>query len=180
MSRRGEDLRKFPLNSESIPSGDCYLENGNSIGNTYFVIVSRDGFRIKFNIEGKIQSREALLKTSVSSVFSLVKERTNKTYLVLQQDGRQLSLADESGKKIITANLSGLKPSDIRFFDFGGGKIFIVISDKTQGFSYVYDGEGNLLTTPPLESMLVEIRPGSSDHANVFLVQGKSLVIQPL
>jgi hypothetical protein len=180
MNRRGEDLRKFPLNSESIPSGDCYLEVGNTVANTYFVIVSRDGFRIKFNVEGKIQSREALLKTSVSSVFSLVNAKSSKSYLILQQDGRQLSLADESGRKIVIANLSGIKPSDIRYFNFGGGKMFIVLKDKTQGFSYVYDGEGNLLTTPPLESTLVEIRASNSDQPNVFFVQGKSLIIQPL
>jgi WD40 repeat protein len=180
VNRRGEDLRKFPLNSESVPSGDCYLEIGTTAANTYFVIISRDGFRIKFNVEGKIQSREALLKTSVTSVFSLVRERANKSYLILQQDGRQLSLTDETGRKIITANLSGIKPSDVRFFDFGGSKMFIVITDKAQGFSYVYDGDGNLLTTPPLESTLVEIRVNNSDQPHVFFVQGRSLIMQPL
>lgn len=180
MNRRGENLKRFPMDSESIPSGDCHLEVGNTLANTYFVIVSRDGFRIKFTVEGKIQSREALPKTSVSSVFSLVNEKFNKDYLILQQDGKQLILSDESGKKVVSGNLSGLKPSDVKFFDFGSGKIFIVLNDKLQGFSYIYDADGNLLTTPPLETTIVEMRPHNSDQVRIYFVQGKSLIIQPL
>jgi hypothetical protein len=179
MNRRGENLKKFPLNSEAVPAGDCYLEAGNTLANTYFVIVSRDGFRIKFTVEGKVQSREALLKTAVSSVFSLVNEKSGKSYIVLQQDGRQLTLTGESGKKILSAGISGLTSTDVKYFDFGGGKEFFVLNDRTQGVSYVYDGDGNLITTPPIVSTAVEIRSYNSDQFKIFYVQGRSLIIQP-
>jgi hypothetical protein len=180
MNRRGENLRKFPLNSESIPSGSYSLERGSALSDTYFVLISQEGFRIKFNMEGKVLSRENLPKTSVHSVFSLVGEKSFKSYLVLQQDGRQLSLTDENGKVILSNNIKHLNPEDITYFDFGGGKVFIVLTDNSQGLSYVYDGDGNLLTAPPLESNAVDIRPMSSDQFRLYYLHGKSLILQPL
>jgi hypothetical protein len=144
------------------------------------VLVSRDGFKIRFTIEGKLQGRETLLKTSVTSNFSLISEKGNKSYLILQQDGKQLTITDELGKKVISNNISGLSPSDIKYFDFGGGNTFIALTDRTQGLSYIYDSRGNLLTTPPLESTAIEIRPLNSEQFKVFFIHGKSLVIQPL
>lgn len=180
MNRRGENLNRFPMDSESIPVGDCYLEAGNSISSTYFVVVSRDGYRIKFTTEGKVQSRETLLKTSVTSSFGLVNEKAGKSYMIWQQDEKQLSLADESGRRILTASVTGLTSADIKYYTFADGKTFIVLHDKAQRFSYVYDGDGQLLTTPPLESALAEIRPFNSDQFRVYYVQGRSLVIQAL
>lgn len=180
MNRRGEDINKFPLNIESVPSGDYVLENGTTLSKTYFVIVSRDGFKVKFNMEGEVQSREALLKTSVTSNFSLVKEKTNKSYLIFQQDAKQLDLFDESGKRILSNTLVGLKPSDVKYFDYGADNVFIVLMDKLQGLSYIYDEQGNLLTTPPIETSAIEIRPQNNEQFQMFFIHDKSLVIQPL
>ncbi|MBT1697881.1 hypothetical protein KK083_13395 [Fulvivirgaceae bacterium PWU4] len=180
MNRRGENLKKFPLNLEAIPSGDYALEVGSTISDTYFVLVSRDGFKIRFTVEGKLQGRETLLKTSVTSNFSLIGEKSNKSYLILQQDGKQLTIADESGKRILSNNIVGLSPSDIKYFDFGAGNAFIGLIDRTQGLSYIYDSRGNLLTEPPLESTAIEVRPINSEQFRVFFIHGKSLVIQPL
>jgi hypothetical protein len=180
MNRRGENLRKFPVNTEVSPSGDYALEMGSTLEDTYFVIVSEDGFKIRFNVQGRVQGKETLMKTSVTSSFSLINEKSSKSYLILQQDGKQLSLSDEAGKKIISNNISGLKPSDVKYFDFGSGNIFIILTDKIQGFSYIYDGQGNLLTSPPIECTGIEIRPVSNDQFSVFYIYGRALTIQPL
>jgi hypothetical protein len=153
---------------------------GSTIADTYFVLVSRDGFKIKFTIEGKLAGKETLQKTSVTSNFSLISEKSNKSYLLLQQDNKQLNLSDESGKRIISNTISGLQPSDVEYFDFGSGNVFVVLKDQTQGLSYVYDGQGNLLTDPPIETTVVEIRPANTDQFRMFFIHGRSLVIQPL
>ena len=70
MNRRGETLKGFPINLNARPEGDYFLERGNSLKSTYFVVVSRDGFRIKFNLDGKIQSRESLGKNTADARFS--------------------------------------------------------------------------------------------------------------
>jgi hypothetical protein len=180
MNRRGELLRKFPLDSEAIPSGDFFVERGNTLEDSYFVIVSSDGFRVRITPEGKIQSRETLAKNSITSTFSLINEKSNKSYLILQQDGRLLTLTDPGGRKILSTSMGMVDPVDIKYYDFGAGNVFITITEKAQALSYVFDDQGNLLTTPPIQSSALEIRPMNSRGFNVFFISNKSLIIQPL
>ena len=73
-----------------------------------------------------------------------------------------------------------LKDWDIKYYQYGGGKSFISLTDKTQELSYVFDGNGNLLTNPPLESTAIELRMANSDQSYVFFIDDKMLTIQPL
>jgi hypothetical protein len=180
MTRRGEDLKHFPMNLEAKVAGDYYLDQGSTVVDTYFVVVSRDGYRIKFNPEGKIQSREALVKLSANTQFRMVTERSNKSYLIIQQDSKKVNILDESLKNIISNDAIGPNPVKISYADFGAGRIYISITDLTQDLTYIYDEQGTLLTTPPLESSLIEIRPGDSERGIVFFSFGKTLTIEPL
>lgn len=179
-NRKGEMVKNFPLNLEGKPQGDYFLEMGADISNTFFVVVTRDGYKIKFNPEGKIENRETLLRASVGSQFSLIAEKSNKSYLILQHDSRQLTLTDESGKKILSNDYISSANWDIKYYHFGTGKTFILLSDKAQGLSYVFDGSGNLVTNPPLESTAIEVSPVNSDQYYVFFIHDKTLTIQPL
>ncbi len=180
MNRRGETLKGFPLNTGAIPSGDYFLEIGPSIAESWFVFISEDGYRVRFNTEGKALSKEALVRTSPLSLFSLVREKSNKSYLVLQQDGRQLLVTDASGKRLFSAALTNINPGDVSFTDFGAGRRFIVISDVRQQMCYAYDGAGKMLTVPPVEGHAIDIRPVNSDEFQLFFIHGKTLTIQPL
>lgn len=180
LNRRGETLKNFPLNLDARPSGDYFLETGLDLERTHFVVVSRDGYKIKFNLEGKIQSRETLLKNSPLTQFSLVKEYSGKTYSVVRQEAKQLVLMDDSGKEIITNDFIGLDPVLVQYNDFGGGKTFITVVDTHQDLSFVYDLQGNLLTTPPLESYFAVPRYSDQDKSTVFIGYKNSLIIQPL
>lgn len=179
-TRRGEMLRKFPLDIQAQPVGDIFLERGATLEDTYFVFVTLDGLRVRVTPEGKIQSKETLLKTSIRSTFSLTTEKSGKSYLIVQQDERQVSIADADGRKIVSAAVTGTAHGDIRYYDYGSGKVFITVKDRAQGMYFVYDGQGNLLTTPPVETLILEIRPRDSDEFTLFFIHGNSLVIQPL
>jgi hypothetical protein len=90
--------KNFPLDLQATPMGDYFLEMGPDIPNSNFVVVTRDGFRVRFNPEGKIQSRETLLRASVRSQFRLISERSDKAYLIVQNDERQIVVTDSQGK----------------------------------------------------------------------------------
>ncbi len=179
-NRRGELIKNFPLSLNVRLSGEYFLETGKTLADTYFVFVDEDGFKIKVNIEGKVASRETLLKTSVSSKFSLIAEKHGRAYLLLQKDARQFSLFDESGKKIVSNEFIGFNSSKVDYYDFGSGRTYLSIVDLTQNLAYIYDGNGNLLTSPPIETSALTIRPKDSDELLLFYVSGKSIVIQPL
>jgi hypothetical protein len=179
-NRRGEMMKNFPLDLQGTPMGDYFLEMGSDIANTFFVVVTRDGFRIRFSPEGKIQNRETLLRASVGSQFGMKTEKFNKSYLVWQHDTRVLTVTDASGKRLLTSDYLGLKDWDIKYYRYGGGKSFISLTDKIQELSYVFDGSGNLVTSPPLESTAIELRMTHSDQSHVFFIHDKMLTIQPL
>lgn len=179
-NRRGEIQKNFPLDLEGQPMGDYFVEMGPDISSTFFVVVTRDGFRIRFNPEGKIENRETLLRASVGSQFKLIAEKSNKSYLILQHDARQLTIHDESGKKILSNDYISLNNWEIKFYHYGAGNTFISLTDKTQELSYVFDGNGALLTNPPLESTAIEVRLANSDQSYVFFIHQKTLTIQPL
>ena len=179
-NRRGEMAPGFPLEIEGTPMGDYFVEIGADIANTSFVIITRDGYRVKFNPQGKIQSRETLLRAYVGSQFALVPENKGKSYLIVQHDRRQLTISDASGAKILVNDYTNLRDGAVKYYQYGGGKSFISMTDPVQELSYVFDGKGNLLTNPPVESTAIELRMANSDQSYVFFIHGKSLTIQPL
>lgn len=179
-NRRGEKLKKFPLDLDSRPQGDYFIESGKDLASTYFIVISRDGYRIKFNLEGKIQSRETLIKNSVDARFALVRERNGKSYLILRQESKESVLLDETAKELIKNDYVGFDPLAIEFTDFGAGKVFTAITDVRQGLSFVYDKQGNLLTSPPVDSYMLTVRPDDNDKLVLFSAYEKALTIRPL
>jgi hypothetical protein len=178
MNRRGETLKGFPLDLEARPNGAYYLETGNSLETTNFVCVSRDGFKIKFNLKGKIVSRETLIKPSFDAQFGLVREQNEKSYLVKQQDAKRLTLLNEDNKEILSNDFIGTSPVTIKYYDFGAGKIYISITDLSQDLSFVYNGDGKLLNATPLLGNALELRPSKGDMPKTFLVDQNTLIIE--
>lgn len=179
-NRRGETLKGFPLDINARPIGDYFLEIGSTLAESNFILVSDDGYRIRFNTDGEVVAREALVKTSALAEFSLIREKSAKSYLILQQDGRQLHIFDDNGKRLLSNPTIHVSSDDVQYLDFGAGKRFILISDKRQRFCYVYDGQGQLLTLPPHEGHAVDVRPDDSDRFQVYFINGKTLTIRSL
>ena len=178
LTRRGEHVKGFPLNLEARPNGDVYLETGNTLTATNFVCVSRDGFRIRFNLSGKIMSRETLIKPSFETQFSLIAEQSGKSYVIVQQDTKKLTLLKEDGKEIFSNTFVGTNRAEIKYYDFGAGKIYFTITDLEQELSFIYDEKGALLNATPLEGRSIELRPTRNDMPKVFLVNANMLIIQ--
>jgi len=177
MNRRGELLSKFPLNLDARPAGDYFLEIGSAPANTYFVVVARDGFKIKFTLDGKILSRETLLKNTMDASFRLICEPNRRSYIVARQENKQLTLMDEAGRELLKNEYVGMHPINIGYYDFGAGNRYYTITDLQENLSFIYDAKGNLLTSPPIESKWIEIRQ-DGDNLRVFGTIGKALTIQ--
>ena len=178
LNRRGELLKGFPINLNARPVGGYTLERGSSLQNTNIVIVSRDGFRIKFNLDGKVTHREALVKNAAEARFGLVEEQEGKSYLILRQEPRQLALFDDNLKEMISSDFVGNNQAKINFVDYGAGRIFITITDQTQDLSYVYNGAGKLLTAVPVESSAIALQPIDLEKIRIYSALDKSLTIQ--
>ncbi|MGC3943240.1 MAG: hypothetical protein QM762_01665 [Chryseolinea sp.] len=178
LNRRGELLKGFPINLNARPVGGYTLERGSSLQSTNFVVISRDGFRIKFNLEGKVPHREALVKNAAEARFGLIEEQEGKSYLILRQEPRQLALFDDNLKEVVSSDFVGNNQARINFLDFGAGRIYITITDQTQDLSYVYNGAGKLLTAVPVESSTIALQPIDLERFRIYSALDKSLTIQ--
>ena len=179
MNRRGEVQKNFPLDLDARPAGDYYLETGSTRENTSFVLVSRDGFRIRFNLDGKVRSREPLVKNTVNAQFSLVPEKEAKSYMIMRQETKQYTLFDDKLNSVLVSDFIG-RPADTQYSDFGSGKIYITVTDHSQDLSFVYNGQGKLVTILPFESYAIALRPFDLDKAMVYTIFENSLTLQSL
>ena len=138
------------------------------------------GFASNLRPTVRCTAAETLLKNTVDSRFGLVVEKDSKSYLVLRQEPKQLTLFDDNLKPVVVSDFIGNSNAAIQYVDFGAGKIFITITDTSQDLSFVYDGQGKLVTTLPVESYDVAVRPLDFDKIRLFSILEKALTIQPL
>jgi hypothetical protein len=178
MNRRGELEKGFPLKLEARPEGDYFVEIGNSLSESNFICVSRDGYKIKFNTEGKIISKETLLKPSLTTQFSMIREGSGKSYIIKRQDSKNLTLLSPEGKVIVTNNYCGVNPTHIQFMDYGGGKKFYVITDLTQELSFIYDADGVEVNKVPISGQTIAISAGKSDRLVTYTISENTLIIE--
>lgn len=177
-TRRGETIKGFPLNLDARPQGDFYLETGNELAATNFVCVSKDGFKIRFNLNGDLLSRETLIKPSFETNFSLVAEQSGKSYVITRQDGKKLTVLSDDNKEIFSNTYVGTNRAEVKYYDFGAGKIYFTVTDLEQELSFIYDAKGQLLNATPLQGRAVALRPARGEMPKMFLVDHNSLIIQ--
>ncbi len=179
MNRRGESLPKFPLKTESRPAGDFFVEMGKSTGDTQLVLISDGGYRIRISLEGSIISKETLIRTDVNSRFKMVVEAKRQSYIYTRQEQSKLSIFSQDGKLIIENNFLGNHDATVEYYDFGAGNIFITVTDLIQGISFVYKGDGTLLTKSPVQGAAIGLRYVSS-KLKVYYSDENELILQDL
>jgi hypothetical protein len=180
MTRRGENFKGFPLKLSAPVNGAHFLERGKSLADTYFVLVTSDGYKIRITVDGRIQSKETLLKNSVATSFSLVREASGKSYLIVQKDNKAFNLLDDNGRVIVTNGFLGNHSGSVTFNDFGSGRSYVTITDDVDHLTYVYDPDGKLITSPPIETNMMGLRPVNGEGVQSYSVKNNSLSIQSL
>ncbi|MCI0751912.1 MAG: hypothetical protein L0Y35_08745 [Flammeovirgaceae bacterium] len=178
-NRRGERIKRFPIETDVRPQGNYFVESGRDAASSQIIFVSRDGFRLRVNLEGKILSKETLIKSTVDAVFSLVKEKNNKSYLIIRQDTRSLSILNNEGKEVINNEFVANNRVFIDYVDYGLDNEFIIITDQDQNLTYLYDGKGTPLLTTPMDSQKAAVVPGKRGF-ELITVNEKSIKRSPI
>lgn len=149
-SRRAETMNNFPVNLKGRPAGDFYLEVGNKKQQPFFVFIQADGFRVSVDLNGEEVSRETLIKSSLETNFRLVCEENEKSYIIVRQDAKSLTLLSSELKDLVRNEFIGLNKVEVKYYDFGASKIYYVLKDLDQDLVYVYNAEGRLLIEQPV------------------------------
>ncbi|HYF70051.1 MAG TPA: hypothetical protein VD884_18045 [Ohtaekwangia sp.] len=180
MNRRSEFVKNFPLDLKSEIGGDYFIEVGKTRANTLFTVIGKDGVRITFNLEGKIQTKEVLVKNTLDAKFWMLTEKDMDSYLIVRQEPKQLTMLNPDLQEVVISDFIGNNPIHLEYQNFGSGRKYIVITDLSQDLSFVYNLKGTLLTTLPIDSFGLKVKPDASGEEKLYYYLSKNFTIGSL
>ena len=152
LNRRGEMVKGFPLDLGIRPSGEFYITVKNSFQSTYFTVVSNDGMKVEFGLDGQIRKKEALIKRTGASKFTLCKSSTNDSFVYFRVDPSKLAIFDSNDKAIFEVENQGSTEWKLIYLENRLKERYYCFYDENQNFSYLYDSNGSLALSQPIES----------------------------
>ena len=150
-NRRGEKQSGTPIKlGDAIKSGGMVWRDPKS-RSFKFVTITSNGEIIHTNFNGEVTYRNQLVKEDRDSEFMLVPDQKENDFIFVSKQYNEVAVLDRSEQELMKIRVAG---DDLiyQYFDFGADRQIFALTDKTQEFSYLYDLNGNLLTTMPLES----------------------------
>ncbi|MEL6558201.1 MAG: hypothetical protein AAFQ94_08460 [Bacteroidota bacterium] len=152
LNRQGNSYPGFPMNFEKDIDDQYILKPGTSFNKSSLTLIAKDGEVISVNLRGKFLKRDQLILGSESSTYSFVKDVSSNKYIIAVVDERKISLLSSDGNKKFEKDYINSGDLRIQYYNFGPGNELVIITDQLQEFSYLYDGDGNLINSIPLEN----------------------------
>jgi hypothetical protein len=153
MSRNGEMKPNFPININDRLSNNLFFEVGNSFESSYLVTITDGGALVKISFTGKIDKKEQLYMPNKETLFKIVKNASERGYLLARQDLSRVSLLKPSGEMKFEKDYINQDEMEIQYYELTPNKEIIAITDKKQAFTYLYTSEGKLINQQPIESI---------------------------
>ena len=152
LNRQGDSYPGFPMNFEKDIDDQYILKPGTSFNKSSLTVISKDGEVISVNLRGKFIKRDQLILGSESSEYSFVKDVSSNKYIITVVDEQKIIILSGEGDKKFEKDYINSGDLLIQYYSFGPGNELVIITDKLQEFSYLYDGDGNLINSIPLEN----------------------------
>jgi hypothetical protein len=151
-TRRSAMYDKFPVNLNSKLSKSIFLQRGADFNRSRIHLINDIGEVIKVNLDGDLVEKLQLFKPDPESRFKIVPDALNNTYVISRLDFNNVSMLDQKGETIFERELLYTDDLEVQFYNFSAGNEVYVFVDAQQGFTYLYDGSGELINMQPVES----------------------------
>lgn len=169
VSRKADVLKGFPLTLEGSFESEPYISLGTDYESTIISIISTEGKLFKVNFQGELISESQLFKQSKDASFKLVPDALKKTYILARQESNRVVILDNVGKELFTKDYLSSGELKIQYYYFTPENQICVITDSDQELTYMYNLEGELLNSGPINSS-EEIGIIYSENKNEFTV----------
>ncbi|HSF53455.1 MAG TPA: hypothetical protein VLA71_06865 [Algoriphagus sp.] len=150
-NRRGEKQPGSPLmlgNDFVTPVRITTGSGGNSLK---ISAISKSGELIHASFGGEISYRNQLVKPDRENSFELLSDQSGHSQVILSRQFSKTLVLNDQERELFSITQAG-EGLWFGYFDFGSNRKILAVSDSEQGFGYLYDLQGNMLTTTPLES----------------------------
>ncbi|SNC64510.1 hypothetical protein SAMN06265337_1094 [Hymenobacter gelipurpurascens] len=168
----------FPISVGARMQSKALVETGSSLRRTRLTVVTQHGERVSFNLSGDIVARGRIATWSRNSVFHLVPDQEQRTYVVVREEGGRLALFDATGRQLLSQTFITSAPKQVQYFNFGAGRQVYAITEQGPSKAYLYDAKLRLLGGQPFDSTVPQIAldynlPTATYH--LFRVVGSEL-----
>ncbi len=182
LNRRGEEYPGFPLDLETRVETIPFVKAGATFEESEITVIDKDGKRVVFNLNGKIQSSEQLYKPTTGTEFTIIPDAMNKTYIIARLEGRRMVLMNQLQQELMAKDYLSAQDLEIQYYDFGSDVRVFVVADREQGFTYLYDQNGRLIGTRPLDSgrQIALLYSELNKEFTIYYVSNASLLIRKL
>lgn len=150
-NRRGEKQVGSPLVLGKEFDRPVEITAGSEGSSLRISALSKSGELIHASFEGEITYRNQLVKAERDNTFDLISDQAGNSLLILSRQYSKTVILNEQEEELFTLPLAG-QNLWFGYYDFGASRKILAVSDPEQGFGYLYDLEGNMLNTTPLES----------------------------
>ena len=147
-NRRGEKQPGSPLDLGKEINSPVKLIVGNS---PILSAISTGGELVNGSFSGEIMYRNQLEKSNRDDRFELISDQKGNSSLILIKQFNKTLVLNDKEESLMTLPLAGEK-AWFGYFDFGSTRKILAVTDAEQGFGYLYDLSGTMLTNAPLES----------------------------
>lgn len=147
-NRRGENQPGSPLKLGKDITTPIRVTYGSS---PTLTAVTQGGEVIGGSFSGEINYRNQLVKNNRDDQFDLIADQKALSFLILGRQFNKTLVLNDQEKVLMSLPISE-KDAWFGYFDFGSSRKILAVTDPEQGFGYLYDMSGNLLTNSPLES----------------------------
>jgi hypothetical protein len=113
--------------------------------------ISSSGEIVRINLNGEVIYRNQLVKSDRDNEFLIIQSQDESDYVFISRQFNQVTVLDNS-ESVLFETRASAEGLIYQYFNFGSNKKILAITDLIQNFCYLYDLQGNLLTTMPLES----------------------------
>lgn len=152
MNRRSEMYDGFPVSLESEITSSVFVQRGVDFNRSVMHMVNDMGEVIKVNLNGDITEKLQLYRRDEESRFKIVPDALNNTYVVSRQDFNNVAIMDQNGETIFEEELVFTGDLEVQFYNFSAGNEVYVFTDSQQGFTYLFDSNGDMINMLPVES----------------------------
>lgn len=150
MSRRGDPLPGFPIDTEADIASPLFIQNANDMDDATISVITENGEIIEVNFKGELVRREQLYKPVANTAFEIIKNVSGNTYLILRKTENNYELLDKNGLRLFSKDYISKSPNSVQYYQLGGGNEFIAFVDSGGAYLYLYDRNGLLITGRPL------------------------------
>jgi len=152
LTRRGDYYKGFPVHFEYRIESPVFVERGTDLERTLIHMVLENGEINKCSLTGEVVEKNQLYRPGIDSDFEIIPDVLNSTYVICRQDYNYISLMQSGGEIIFEKELLFSEKLEVQFYNFSAGNEIYAFTDSQQDFTYLFDGNGNLINQQPIES----------------------------